>query len=249
MAEEARCSVCSAKALVRLDGTLRTHYLRGVRCNGSQKPPRRPVDEPSGEPDELMSIATLLEIGVRGALAQGAQTAEEISAALVSTYMDIRRIAAAAQDELDRARVAVRSAEKRANDHEEAVQRTYERQAERLRAHLESVQAASLELGVTADGFDPHGFFVYVLWGDQQDSRPLYVGQSTNLLARLGTHLGEAAKKDAVRKVTLIRCDTKAQMDDTETQLIIHYGPYWNIQGNRVNDIGGSALADGSGRR
>lgn len=76
----------------------------------------------------------------------------------------------------------------------------------------------------------PQGFFVYCLWGDDTTS-PLYVGQSGNLLARLGHHFGDRTKCSTIRRVTLIRCATKQLMDSTETRLIKRHNPPWNSIG------------------
>jgi hypothetical protein len=52
-----------------------------------------------------------------------------------------------------------------------------------------------------------------------------------NVLARLGSHLGDAAKRDRIRYVTLIRCRDRQQMDDTERRLIQLHRPEWNTAG------------------
>jgi hypothetical protein len=71
------------------------------------------------------------------------------------------------------------------------------------------------------DAFDPQGYFVYLLLG--ADGYPMYVGQSSNILARLGSHMADPVKRDLSHRVTVLRCETKAQMDDTERRLIQHY--------------------------
>ena len=90
--------------------------------------------------------------------------------------------------------------------------------------------------GLNADSFeggiDPHGFFVYLLWGDD-DHLPLYVGRSQSLFVRLGSHMGDAEKRSRVRKVTLIRCRTYSQMCKTELRLIRRYRPELNTAGLR----------------
>lgn len=79
-------------------------------------------------------------------------------------------------------------------------------------------------------GFNPHGFFVYVLWG-ADDVTPLYVGQSKNVLGRLGSHLESASKREKIERVTLVRCPTAAAMAKTELRMIRHYRPPWNRYG------------------
>lgn len=100
---------------------------------------------------------------------------------------------------------------------------------ERADDHVE-VMLAEIETVAVADGFDPRGFFVYELWGEDS-SRPLYVGQSSNVLARLGSHLGDAVKRASVRRVSLIRCRDFEQMDRLEARLIAQHQPPWNVIG------------------
>lgn len=80
------------------------------------------------------------------------------------------------------------------------------------------------------DGFDPHGFFVYALWGTDETC-PLYVGSSGNVVGRLGDHLRAADRRYAVQRVTLLRCPTHRQMIATESRLIALYQPPWNVRG------------------
>lgn len=74
--------------------------------------------------------------------------------------------------------------------------------------------------------FDPRGYFVYLLWDG--DVTPLYVGQSKNVLARLGNHMGDREKRARVRRVQLVRCDSKQQMDGVERRLIRFFQPPLN---------------------
>jgi excinuclease UvrABC nuclease subunit len=82
-----------------------------------------------------------------------------------------------------------------------------------------------------SDGFDPRGCFVYLLWEDAADRVPIYVGQSTNILVRLASHMIDPAKKYRVRHITLIRCRDGRRMDDTERRLIQRYRPELNTAG------------------
>jgi hypothetical protein len=77
--------------------------------------------------------------------------------------------------------------------------------------------------------FDPTGFFVYLLWGEDPET-PLYVGKSTNILGRLGFHMN-TAKRDPTQRIQLVRCATAQDMDDTEARLIGHYRPPLNVMG------------------
>lgn len=97
------------------------------------------------------------------------------------------------------------------------------------RPRAESV-LARLPQGRIEDGFDPRGFFVYLLWGNDQDT-PLYVGRSTNVLRRTGQHMAASYSPD-IRRVTFIRCATEKQMHRIETELIRRYHPRINIAQN-----------------
>lgn len=82
------------------------------------------------------------------------------------------------------------------------------------------------------DGFNPHGFFVYLLWGDDTE-RPIYVGESANVLGRLGTHVS-GPHGQRIRSVSFIRCDSEGQMHVTERELIDLYQPELNRAGKRA---------------
>ncbi|OHV52786.1 MULTISPECIES: GIY-YIG nuclease family protein [unclassified Frankia] len=101
-----------------------------------------------------------------------------------------------------------------------------------LRVVESRVRNALANLVVTAVDreFNPHGCFVYLLWGTDPD-RPLYVGKSTNILARLGQHMSDSTRRYRVQRVTVIRCRDGRQMDRTEGRLIEEYQPTLNIQG------------------
>lgn len=73
----------------------------------------------------------------------------------------------------------------------------------------------------------PHGFFVYILWGTANNA--VYVGQSTNVLGRLGYHMSKDKKKlNATRYVELIRCSDRDDMNATEIKLIRKLKPALN---------------------
>jgi hypothetical protein len=79
-------------------------------------------------------------------------------------------------------------------------------------------------------GFDPRGYFVYCLWGTERD-RPMYVGMSTNILGRLGSHVQNPDRRYGIERVTLLRCDSRKAALDTEARLIAEYQPTWNVAG------------------
>ena len=95
------------------------------------------------------------------------------------------------------------------------------REKSRVRAKL---------LPLAGDGIDPTGFYVYLLWAVQGDDKPLYVGQSANLLARLGAHLGNGSKRSKVGWVTYHRCASEQAMIRREGELIRRYRPPWNLR-------------------
>lgn len=106
---------------------------------------------------------------------------------------------------------------------------------------------AELATATLADSLDPHGFYVYCLWGDS-DARPLYVGQSSNLLGRLGSHLNDRRKRHLIKRVTLIKCTAYGHMMATEARLIAHYQPPLNTVGidNELSpELRGLAAASG----
>ena len=82
------------------------------------------------------------------------------------------------------------------------------------------------------DSFDPHGYYVYLLWGDD-DETPLYIGQSRNVLSRLGTHMQTPDKRSVVTSVQLIKCSGHSTMCRTEAALIREYKPPMNTVGVR----------------
>ena len=81
------------------------------------------------------------------------------------------------------------------------------------------------ELG--ARDFDPRGFFVYILWDDEDEA--VYVGQSANVLSRTGKHMEDAEKRGQTVRVSFVRCETRREMDATEAWLISKLDPHLNI--------------------
>jgi hypothetical protein len=99
-------------------------------------------------------------------------------------------------------------------------------------ADLVARTRGSNRIGLAKDDiltFYPHGAFVYLLWGEDENT-PLYVGQSQNVLSRLGRHLQEQRKRSLVKRVDLIRCSSKKHMQMTEIRLIWQYKPPLNQQ-------------------
>lgn len=80
------------------------------------------------------------------------------------------------------------------------------------------------------DVFDPNGYFVYLLWGVSAN-RPLYVGRSTNVFARVGSHMGNGRRRPSIKNVQFLRCRNAATMVELEYALILKFNPPWNIIG------------------
>lgn len=98
-----------------------------------------------------------------------------------------------------------------------------------VRATHELDRTAARLAGGMGDDFDPRGYFVYILRG--ANGEVLYVGQSSNILARLGTHLGDTKKQPHVHRVSLIRCADARAMSAAERRLIRTHQPLWNVVG------------------
>lgn len=78
---------------------------------------------------------------------------------------------------------------------------------------------------------DPfNGFYVYAFWGEHE-TRPLYIGKSSNLHSRLGGHFNTPEKRALVRHVTVVKCRSREHMDQVETELIQKHRPSWNKAG------------------
>lgn len=115
----------------------------------------------------------------------------------------------------------------------EAGRITHAKALENAETRVRAALAGMVEISICEAGFDPRGYFVYVLWG-RDERRPLYVGQSTNILARLGDHLGDRKKRYGVTRVSVFRCKSEGQMDKHEARLIAEFQPPWNTQGIRA---------------
>ena len=112
----------------------------------------------------------------------------------------------------------------------DALEARWENKQEAVKRAGRAALAKRIETTGVGEFFDPEGYFVYILWGEGE--RPVYVGQSANILARLGAHFGNRAKRRLITKIQLVRCATRHVMDTTEADLIAHYRPQLNIAGN-----------------
>lgn len=98
----------------------------------------------------------------------------------------------------------------------------------------ERVTSHALE-HLTRDGLDPHGYFVYVLM--KADGSALYVGQSTNVLARLGAHMGDREKREQTALVRIYKCETFHEMSALEIELIKKLQPELNIMHSPIAQL------------
>lgn len=99
--------------------------------------------------------------------------------------------------------------------------------AQRTRRRLRSLQRGEEVFGIAV-----RGFFVYCLWGENRHV-PLYVGMSSNVLSRLGTHMQMPNRRNLIERVTLIRCRDERDMRKRERDLIAVLQPPLNIAGIR----------------
>jgi hypothetical protein len=99
---------------------------------------------------------------------------------------------------------------------------------EQFLAMKEKLRVRAELLATDGDGIDPCGYYVYLLWEVRDADKPLYVGSSGSILARLGSHLGDGGKRSRVGWVTLIRCTSERAMQRREGELIRRYRPEWN---------------------
>jgi hypothetical protein len=112
----------------------------------------------------------------------------------------------------------LRGALQRLTVRERAADRAADLAAQAWRSEYEQVEA-----------FDVRGSFVYLLLDDHGE--PLYVGESGNVLARLGSHMSDPTKRRLVRHVKLIRRPSSTSRKALEKQLIGYLQPPLNVQG------------------
>lgn len=101
--------------------------------------------------------------------------------------------------------------------------------AEQFLAMREKLRVRSELLASDGDGIDPCGWYVYLPWEVRDDEKPVYVGSSGNILARLRAHLGSSKRRSRVGWMTLIRCTSEKAMLAREGALIRKNRPEWNM--------------------
>jgi len=138
---------------------------------------------------------------------------------------DAKAIAAATRQQVHDAQERARTVEDRREREGIWYEQQMRRQAEAIARDFAGMGAADLSQGI-----DPHGYYVYCLWGEDTE-KPIYVGKSSNILARLGSHMSDPTRRYRTEKVTLVRCKTEKEMDRTEFRLIQCHQPELNTMG------------------
>jgi len=101
-----------------------------------------------------------------------------------------------------------------------------------------------LTVATVAKGMSPRGCFVYMLWERKGAEKPIYVGKSTNIFARIGDHMRDPARRKRIGWVTFIRCEDTDRMKRAERKWIGHYKPELNIQGIEAGDLSVADCSD-----
>lgn len=102
---------------------------------------------------------------------------------------------------------------------------------DRTRRRSEADAAAAAVTTSRSPLENPWGFYVYYLWGD--GDLLLYVGKSTNLLNRLGSHIGDPRKRRAIARITVVEHPDEDAMARAEGCAIRELRPQWNVMGVR----------------
>jgi hypothetical protein len=169
-----------------------------------------------GRAGENLTVAALArEYGISKAAVRGIASRRRLGPAAVAELAEVTRRLEADFEARYRERLVVE-------------QRRQARAAARF-ARLESAR-------FTEDGFDPRGWFVYLLWTGKDAECPLYVGKTGNMLARPGAHFGREWGAE-VGWVTFVRCASERDALAAESVLITRYLPPWNVRGKPVLDL------------
>jgi predicted GIY-YIG superfamily endonuclease len=159
----------------------------------------------------------------------------------VDTALRLVRVWIGERDVLEPVSSMVAWQESVINDAEDTINELTAELAE-ARAEIEELRArdaTSVVAGETSPSqysLDTRGWFVYVLHGQTLDD-VIYVGLSTNVLARVGTHMGSRDRRHLIERVTFIRCASKEEMRRREYELIRRLRPRLNILGVPFEDV------------
>jgi hypothetical protein len=162
---------------------------------------------------DLVDLPHAINIAWHEAMANP-ERAEQVLSEAAET---VRRIALVASG-------CLRGAVERATRRENAAARATAQAETRIAFALDGIASA------TGAYLDPHGFYVYLL-RESAGKPPIYVGQSTNILSRLGSHMTAPDRRYRVKHIEVLRCKNRRQMDLTEARLIRHFKPELNTMG------------------
>lgn len=97
----------------------------------------------------------------------------------------------------------------------------------------EQIARSDLASFVTAapGGFNPHGWWVYLLWPSKDADAPVYIGRTGSIFERIASHWRGREKLYGTHWITLIQCADERTMERTEERLIRHYQPQFNKHG------------------
>lgn len=139
------------------------------------------------------------------------------------------KIEAAAQD-----LIAETDAAKRRHKEAEAAWERERRTLEKMRVCAERDSVATAVAAARQKGplENPIGYYVYFLWA--YGGELMYVGESRNILGRLGDHMRNPERQYAICRITTIECADEAAMHRLEGAAIREHQPPWNILGIRA---------------
>lgn len=79
---------------------------------------------------------------------------------------------------------------------------------------------------------EPGRWYVYVLYSDDVQRHPVYVGMTNDVSRRLAQHRKGKAWWPLVHRIIVDRCDTKAEAREREKLLIHQTQPLFNVVSN-----------------
>lgn len=131
--------------------------------------------------------------------------------------------------------VAATSAIEAAWEYIEGLEAALTRLVEDEAAQRAALAAEAFDLSETENFRDyaPGTYHVYMLY--DVDERLLYVGQSSNIINRLGQHYNHPDRGGRIARVAMIRCATRDAMRQLETHLIGELQPELNIVSKRAS--------------
>lgn len=95
---------------------------------------------------------------------------------------------------------------------------------------------------------DVGGYCVYSLWG-ASTARPFYVGMTSRLFGRLGSHMTNPTVRRRLRYVLVEHVESREAAAALERELIEKYHPLFNLQHNTLPRRRPLNPSDGSSKR